>query len=114
MAELTEKQYLLQHLYHGRENAITGSRIAHLLGYRDDRRIRLMIRELIAEGVPIASSVHPPYGFYIARNRREVEDYAQGLKDRLVADGYRRKEFLRAAREILKPEQIRLPMETRR
>ena len=42
----------------GRRSAITGKRIAHTLGQSDDRKIRLMIRELIAEGVPIASSVY--------------------------------------------------------
>ncbi len=46
--------------HQGRDNPITGKELARLLNQNDDRKIRLLIRELIAEGVPIASATEAP------------------------------------------------------
>ncbi len=40
--------------HEGPERAITGKELASIFGRKDDRAIRLIIRELIAEGVPVA------------------------------------------------------------
>jgi len=102
----TLKTQIRSLLRHGKENAITGKSLARILGFRDDRVIRQAIRELIADRVPIASSVNPPYGYYIASSPDEATEYMKVLRSRLVEDAYRRRDFKRASRVILDPHQM--------
>lgn len=95
-------------LRYGKENARTGKDLAKVLGFKDDRLVRLVIRDLIAEGLPVASSVTPPFGFFIASSLDEARDYMRVLKGRLVQDAYRRRDFKIACREILHPHQMAL------
>ena len=104
----TLKAEVRSHLWHGKENARKGQDIAELLGLKNDRLVRRTIRELIAEGVPIASSVTPPLGYFIASSVDEAADYMKVLKSRLVQDAYRRRDFKIAAREVLQPCQLGL------
>lgn len=89
----------------GRRNAITGKEIARTLGQSDDRKIRLIIRELIAEGVPVASSVSDPMGFYIVVSEYEAADYIRVLKERIKEDTARLRDFETACHEFAIPEQ---------
>jgi hypothetical protein len=89
----------------GRRNAVTGKEIARALGQSDDRKVRLIIRELIAEGVPVASSVSDPMGFYIAANEYEAADYIRVLKERIKEDTARLRDFETACHEFSIPEQ---------
>lgn len=95
-------------LRYGRKNARPGKEFADLLGFSNDRSVRQAIRFLIAEGVPIASSVTRPHGYFIVNSQDEATDYLKVLKSRLVNDAYRRRDFQRAAREILHPSQMEL------
>jgi len=71
---------VMKALRYGRINAITGNELARSLHEPDDRRIRVVIRDLIREGVPVASSVVPPYGYYICANVDEAAAYIRVLK----------------------------------
>ena len=102
------KNQIVFHLRYGKENARTGAKIAKFLKFKDDRPIRLFIREMIAEGVPIASSVGKHPGYFIVSTQEEAEEYSKVLLDRLVADGRRRKDFRIAARKHLNPHQLDL------
>jgi len=84
----------------GRAAAIRGKDLAWQLGYGDDRKIRLIIRELIAEGVPIASSVSEPMGFYIVANEHEAADYIRVLKERIKEDMNRLHDFEKATSHL--------------
>ncbi|MAF43087.1 MAG: hypothetical protein CMI54_02810 [Parcubacteria group bacterium] len=84
-------------LQHGRDKAIRGSEIAHRLGCKNDRQVRLAIRALIAEGYPIASTTESPFGYFIVTDKQEAEVYAQTLRSRLIEDATRRRDFLRSA-----------------
>lgn len=95
-------------LRYGKEEARTGKELAGVLGLRNDRNIRRAIRELIADGVPIASTVAFPYGYYIANTIEEANEYMKDLRSRLVNDAYRRRDFKLAARNILEPGQLGL------
>ena len=95
-------------LRHGKKNARTGKSLAKIMGFRNDRPIRIAIRELIADRVLVASSVNPPYGYYIAENPDEVIEYMRVLRKRLIQDAYRRRDFKLAARAILDPYQMTL------
>jgi len=100
------KQGVRHLLRYGKENARTGKELAKILGSKDDRPVRLVIRDLIAEGLPVASSVTPPFGFFIVNSLDEVKDYMRVLKGRLVQDAYRRRDFKLASKEILQPHQM--------
>ncbi len=102
------RKTILEHLRHGRTAAITGSQLAVACGYRDDRLIRVLIRELIAEGVPIASSVSPPMGFFIIDNPDEAAKYIKVLKERIKEDQARLRDFEKATEEYSPPEQLAL------
>ncbi len=95
------KSILLRH--EGKERAITGRELARLFGYKDDRQIRLVIRELISEGLPVASSTESPQGYFVVLTRQEAEEYAQSIKGRLIEDAIRRRDFRRAADQYLTP-----------
>ena len=91
-------------LHRGKARAITGKDLAQLLGEPDDRMIRREIRELIAEGYPIASSTEKPYGYFMADTPEEAAQYLKQLKSRLVEDAYRRRDFKKAAARALSKE----------
>ena len=96
-------------LKEGRQNAIRGKDLAIRLGQNDDRKIRLIIRELIATGAPIASSVSEPMGFYIIANGHEAHDYIKVLMARIKEDSARLNDFKKAAASLFSiPEQSSL------
>ena len=95
------KPAILRCLRHGKAQAITGRRLAELLGQHDDRKIRLAIRVLIAEGVPIASSVHAPHlGFYIVSTPDEAAEYEAVMTARISQDSARQRDFRRAVERV--------------
>jgi len=100
------RKSLLQTLAHGRNNAIKGSELARIMGERDDRRIRVAIRELIKEGVPIASSVSEPMGYFVISNEHEASHYIRVLKDRIKEDAARLEDFQKAVGDYTVPEQL--------
>jgi len=101
------KQEVRQLLRIGKEKARTGEDIAKLLGV-NYRLIRLTIRELIADGLPVISSVHPPYGYYIADNPEEVTEHLGDLRHRALEVLGRYKDLKLASRKILQPHQMAL------
>lgn len=93
----------------GRDRAITGKGLARMLNHRDDRQIRLTIRELIKDGLPVASTTEPPAGYFLVSSWDEKRGYEDSIKGRLIEDALRRRDFRRAADCYLKPaEQRRL------
>ncbi len=112
--EVIEKNYLKSRLkyllqkHEGRGKAITAGELSKLLKY-NERSVRLIIRELITDGMPIASSTEAPAGYFVISNWVEARDYAESIKGRLVEDAIRRRDFNRSAALYLKPaEQPRL------
>ena len=99
------KQEVRNLLRYGKEHARTGSQMATVLGFKDDRPVRLAIRDLIAEGLPVAASGK---GYFIASSLDEATEYMKNLKGRLVKDAYRRRDFKLASRDILQPHQMAL------
>lgn len=79
----------------GKDRAITAKELVRYTG-KEDRAIRIEIRGLIAQGIPVASSLKPPYGYYIANTIQEAKDYMQQLRNRLIEDALRRRDFKRA------------------
>ncbi len=108
--KVTLKAEVRSLLRYGKKNARTGENIARVLGFKKDRTIRLAIREMTAEGLPIASSVTPPLGYFIASSQAEATHYINVLTSRLVNDAYRRRDFKRAARVLFEPYQTELSL----
>ena len=64
---------VLQH-HQGKAQAITVSELQQTIG-RSTRTIRAAIARLVTEHrVPIASTVHPPYGFYLITTAAEARE----------------------------------------
>lgn len=99
------RNLVLGRLRPGRRNAVRGKDLAYELRQPDDRKIRLIIRELISEGVPIASAVSEPMGFYIVANEHEAADYIRVLKERIKEDTARLHDFEKAVSHLNVPEQ---------
>jgi len=87
--------------HRGKAKAIPGDKMAHILGEKTDRRIRNIIRELIAVGYPVASSVTPPRGYFMVETVTEAKAYQRDLKSRLVEDAYRLRDFKKASGLLL-------------
>jgi len=87
--------------HEGRDRTITGKELAKMLNRKDDRGIRHIIRDLITEGLPVASTTGNPAGYFIASNLAEKREYEQSLRDRLIEDARRRRDFKRAAGNYL-------------
>jgi len=98
----TELRKILER-HEGRDCAITGIELAKRLNQRDDRKIRLIILELIEDGFPVASTTKQPAGFFIPVSYQEAREYEATLKSRLIADARRKKYFRRAADCHLRP-----------
>lgn len=74
MNELEIRIFELLKRHKGRNSAITVKEIKSKVG-SDGRSIRQSIACLVQKyRCPIASSVHPPYGFYFIANKREAKD----------------------------------------
>ncbi len=99
---------LLKLLQRGKANAIPGKDLAYKLGFSDDRKIRVAIRELIHEGHKIASSVSEPYGYYIVANENEAAEYKRVLSERIKEDMDRLADFEAACKDMTIPEQLSL------
>ena len=88
----------------GRENPITSRQLADKIGI-PERKIRMIIREWV-KTFPIASATEKPAGYFIAVTQEEVNIYAQSLRNRLIEDAIRRRDFLRSAKVKVEPRQL--------
>ena len=94
--------------HEGRSQAIPSRELTAITG-AEDRKVRLIIRELIKEGLPVASSTETPAGYFLCSSWEEARSYANSIKNRLIEDALRRRDFRRSADLYLKPaEQGRL------
>lgn len=92
----------------GHANAITAKTLSRILD-GDERQVRIFIRELIAGGLPIASTTRLPYGYFIIETWEEAKQYATSIKNRLIEDAYRRRDFNKSvALHLEKAKQGRL------
>ena len=95
------KRILLRH--EGEDKAIIGRELAKMFGLKDDRRVRLAIRDLIKDGLPIAANTESLAGYFVVNTRQEADRYAQSIRNRLIKDAIRRRDFRRAADQYLTP-----------
>ena len=106
---LKERLKSILQRHKGRSHAITGRELANIVGHKDDRQVRMVIRELITDGLPIASITEAPAGYFVVATHHEAESYATSIRNRLIEDAIRRRDFRRAADCYLAPaEQGRL------
>lgn len=103
-----DKYYLRILIRHGTGDALPSRALAWACK-STDRDIRLTIRDLIAEGLPIASSTDGKNGgYFIASTPEEAKDYIGKLRHRIIQDCLRLRDFKRAARPLLEPGQLPL------
>jgi len=104
--ELKQEVKLL--LKYGRAHATTGETMAQRLHFKNDRLIRLAIRDLIAEGKPILSSIRPPYGYYLPDSPNDITEHLEDLRHRALEILGRYKDLKLASRDILQSHQMAL------
>ena len=100
----TEVRHILVR-HEGHDRPIIGKELAGLTDQKDDRKVRLAIRQLISDGLPVASSVSEPMGYFIVTTWEEARIYAESIRARLISDAIRRRDFRRSAAMYLKPAQ---------
>lgn len=100
--QLKEHLKIIFNNHEGRANAITSRKLSILTG-APDRTIRLCIRELISENMPILSATENPPGYFLPISMNEVRKYAASLRDRLIEDARRRRDVIRGGDLYLKP-----------
>jgi len=66
-----------------------------------ERTIRRLVRDLIAQGFLIASSMEAPYGYFVPKSNKERDRYSRQLKSRIRETAKRLEDFDRiTARKI--------------
>ena len=70
-------------LSRGMRNGLTARELAALLGFRDTRRITKQIERERMRVAPICAS--PGYGYYLAENPEELEQYIKDLNHRIYS-----------------------------
>ena len=95
-------------IFHGSGKARKSKAIANVI-MLPERVVRSEIRELIADGIPIASSTDGKTGgYFIAETKLEAEDYIGKLRHRIIEDCLRLRDFKRASKVLRNPNQMYL------
>ena len=68
----------------GRSRAITRRELRDTLGYQNDRKLRLIIAELRAEGLPILFATNKPAGYFIPGTWDELRDGLDSFKSYII------------------------------
>jgi hypothetical protein len=91
---------------------LTGAQLAKRFGYREDRKIRVAIGELLLKGYLILSSVRSPRGYFLADSKRDVDTYVATEHSRIREQYARIKQVqINAQRTIKQYEQVPLALE---
>ncbi len=68
----------------GRARAITRREIKNMLGYQNDRKLRLIIAELRSEGVPILFATNKPAGYYVPATWDELRSGLDSFRSYII------------------------------
>lgn len=68
----------------GRARAITRREIKNTLGFQNDRKLRLIIAELRAEGLPVLFATNKPAGYYIPATWDELRAGLDSFRSYIV------------------------------
>ncbi len=101
------KEKLRMLLGNGRGATRTSRELAEIIGLKN-WPLRQGIRELIAEGLPVAAITGENPGYFVAETIQESSDYAGALRHRIIEDCLRLRDFKRATRPIRQPGQLPL------
>jgi len=88
--------------HEGKARAITAGQLSAMSG-APDRSVRLAIRELIDEGMPIISSTEIPSGYFIPTSLEEAKHCTTSLRSRAIEIFLRRRQLIRNTALYLKP-----------
>jgi hypothetical protein len=99
------KAAVLSQLGTGHAAAVSGVALAKRFGLKDDRPVRTAIRQIVREGIPVMAALTRPFGYYIADDAAEAISFAAKLRSYCVESAVHRRDFLRAARRVISPEQ---------
>ncbi|HHV61118.1 MAG TPA: hypothetical protein GXX51_00530 [Firmicutes bacterium] len=93
----------------GRDKALTSKQLSRLTGM-SEREVRAVIAELRRDNYPIASAVHPPYGFFLPEGIDEARECQAHLYSRMRELGITARALDRAFGEHLPGRQMILDL----
>jgi len=94
---MTDKQKVKRALRMGKGNAKKADRLQEETGIewgRTQEPLRVIIRELIKDGLPVGSL--PEYGYWIIANKSELNEVKQSLYNRITGIDDRIRDLVRA------------------
>ena len=68
----------------GRASAITRRELRNYLGYDNDRKLRLLIAEIRAEGTPILFATNKPAGYYVPATWEELRSGLDSFRSYII------------------------------
>ena len=76
------QQKILDAIPYGMNNAVSNKRLALMTGM-SARRVQSEIQQMRLKNKLIASTTHPPYGYYIPTKGEETQAYINQLRSRV-------------------------------
>ena len=70
--------------HQGRASAITRREIKNTLGYQNDRKLRLIIAKIRAEGLPVLFATNKPAGYYVPATWDELRTGLDSFRSYIV------------------------------
>lgn len=95
------KQSVLQHLSKGREKAISKDSLCQHLDLKDDREMRIAIKELRHERHLIGLSLKKPTGYFIIETVEELLNCMKTLRNYCVEAALTRRDLKVAGKDLL-------------
>lgn len=68
----------------GRAKAITRRELRNTLGYQNDRKLRLIIAEIRAEGLSVLFATQKPAGYYVPASWEELRSGLDSFKSYII------------------------------
>lgn len=102
-----DKNILRMLIHNGRGETRTSHELATVMQIKN-WPLRQGIRELIAEGLPVAAITGSNPGYFVAVTVQEAADYEGALRHRIIEDCLRLRDFKRAAKPLHQPGQLPL------
>ncbi len=95
---------VLELLNNGHANAILLKDIQKRLQVKDERKIRIAIEKLRREGWQIIIPATRPYGYFIAENQAELDEYDHYMRSRMIEEYRTYKIVKRATKRKIQKE----------
>ncbi len=88
--------------HQGRASAITRRELRNTLDYQNDRKLRLIIAEIRAEGLPVLFATNKPAGYYVPATWEELRGGLDSFRSYIIDLCVQRARIKKAGERLLK------------